>query len=313
MKQRFYRSCAMLMITFMVALNCPIVAVGADVEVPVIDIEIIHDPVEKAAAGKRIMQETGLFANTVPAPQDLDFKEARDFTLAIEDYHISLEAKDASIKEIVTTLAGKLEFELATTISEKEIITIKFEKLEMVEALKRFSNHVNMSVIYDSNKPDAKILKLTVLPKQGGAAESIAGNEKSPFAAEPAPITNPPESYKKKDKDITRDTLFVPGQVVVSFNSISGVKAYRSMAFALANEVNAMVVRQYSNLAVLDFGADVDVTALAKEILVKSGVYDAQPNYVYWIPESENALGTNLVKKAYSITAQNGVETHFFE
>ncbi len=54
MKERFYRVCALLLLPFMMALNCPVSVSAASSPAPEIDITIKHNPVTEAKAGKRI-------------------------------------------------------------------------------------------------------------------------------------------------------------------------------------------------------------------------------------------------------------------
>ena len=60
MRQRFYRFCAMLLMPFMVVLNCPITVLAEDTNAQALNIEITHDPVEEATAGQRIALEASV-------------------------------------------------------------------------------------------------------------------------------------------------------------------------------------------------------------------------------------------------------------
>ncbi|MCW5878231.1 MAG: S8 family serine peptidase [Anaerolineales bacterium] len=85
--------------------------------------------------------------------------------------------------------------------------------------------------------------------------------------------------------DIDRDAIFVPGEVVVSFDDGLQAKQYMALAQALAGTVGAQVVDQYEAMALLSFDESSDVPALAAQIGGQSGVRYAEPNYIMWIPE----------------------------
>ena len=58
MRQKCYRFCAMLLMPFMMVINCPMTGLAADAaDVPEMNIKITHDPVKEATAGQRIPLE----------------------------------------------------------------------------------------------------------------------------------------------------------------------------------------------------------------------------------------------------------------
>jgi subtilisin family serine protease len=87
--------------------------------------------------------------------------------------------------------------------------------------------------------------------------------------------------------EVTRDTLFVPGEVVVGFAEGQTPTAYSAQASALAGTVGAQVVDLYASMALLSFAADADVQALATQLAGQPGVKYAEPNYISWIPEED--------------------------
>jgi subtilisin family serine protease len=90
----------------------------------------------------------------------------------------------------------------------------------------------------------------------------------------------------QSDGDIvTRDTLYVPGQVIVGFDESVTVKSVPAQASALAGEVQAAVVKVQGSTALLEFHSSADVEALAEQIQSMSSVAYAEPNAVFWLPE----------------------------
>ena len=107
--------------------------------------------------------------------------------------------------------------------------------------------------------------------------------------------------------EITRDTRFIPGQMVVAFEEGLSTKSYTAKAKALAGSVGAMVADSYSNVALLELDPQANVEALADEFVRAGLALAAQPNYVYWTPEEDSAiLGEPLVTDGYSIASTNG-------
>lgn len=86
--------------------------------------------------------------------------------------------------------------------------------------------------------------------------------------------------------EYSRDTLFVPGEIVVSFEMNLPAADYTAQANALAGLVSAQVVKQYQHLALLQTAEDADVQALAAQLAAQPGVVSAEPNFISWIPET---------------------------
>ena len=88
MKKSFFRFCAVFLIPLIALLNCPITAVSA----PTPDIEIEHDPVAEATAGKRIDIE-------VEIEDESGVKTARVYFKAMEasDYSFIMLASDNGV------------------------------------------------------------------------------------------------------------------------------------------------------------------------------------------------------------------------
>ena len=89
------------------------------------------------------------------------------------------------------------------------------------------------------------------------------------------------------EPEITRDILYVPGEIVVGFDSDLPKAEMQTRATALAGSVGAMVVDQYANTALLSTDPSADVVALAEQLSGQNGVTFAEPNYISWIPEAD--------------------------
>lgn len=86
-------------------------------------------------------------------------------------------------------------------------------------------------------------------------------------------------------REITPNTLYVPGEVVVGFPKGQTPEAYAAQASALAGNLGAQVVDAFANVALLQFAEDADVQSLVAQISAMEGVAYAEPNYIRWIPE----------------------------
>ena len=122
-------------------------------------------------------------------------------------------------------------------------------------------------------------------------------------------ITENKTAYSQQTNgEITRNTPYVPGEILVSFPEGYSPRQYASQATALAEEVQAAVVDQYRNLALFDFGAEADVEAIAEHLMVNDQALVAQPNYIHWIPEKEDhLLGDPLVINSYAAQSDAGI------
>ncbi len=115
-------------------------------------------------------------------------------------------------------------------------------------------------------------------------------------------MTHQPAAAAVKTDDVSGDMPFVPGEVVVVFQDGQASAAYTAQASALATGVNAQVVNLYRNMALLSFAEDADVQALATQLGTMPGVVDAEPNYVWGIPEQESQLTPSRPDTPTSVT-----------
>ena len=97
----------------------------------------------------------------------------------------------------------------------------------------------------------------------------------------------PPATGKAQDigVQITRDTPYMPGEVVVSFYDGSTSEMRATIADQAAKSFGAQVARVNERQVLLRGDAQMNVEALIKELQQQPGVQFAEPNYIYWIPE----------------------------
>lgn len=115
--------------------------------------------------------------------------------------------------------------------------------------------------------------------------------------------------------EIDRNSLYVPGEVVVAFKDGLSSSAYGAQANALAGQVGATVAARYYNYALLSFPVDADVPAMVDKVAATGITLVAQPNYVSWIPEMADQIADGEaryeVDGSYTIDSGKGRTTVF--
>ena len=92
------------------------------------------------------------------------------FELALEGERLSLRAREAPLKAIVKAIGQRLRIDVVTKIPETETVTLAFEGLELIEALKR----LDANAIYFTTEREGKrqVTKIILLAKGKRAADS---------------------------------------------------------------------------------------------------------------------------------------------
>ena len=98
-----------------------------------------------------------------------------DVVLTVDEGMLSLRVQNASLKGIFEAIGRQLRIEVDTRIPEDERITLAFEQLSLMEALKQFRPYVNYLTLEDGAKAPGTIRTLIVVSKR--------------FAGTPAPLT----------------------------------------------------------------------------------------------------------------------------
>jgi hypothetical protein len=88
------------------------------------------------------------------------------FTLTIQDGLISLRATDASIKQILAELGHQMDIDVSVRLPVEERITLAFDQLPLMEAIKRFGRHVNYLVLEDRANERGKITRIIVFSRR---------------------------------------------------------------------------------------------------------------------------------------------------
>jgi hypothetical protein len=156
-----------------------------------------------------------LFVPLLPAPDAFGQPERSpkgkpgakaDFVLTVKDNRISLDAKDASLKEVLEEIGRKMSIEVLALLPEQERITTELENLSLEDAIERLiRNYPHLVVLQEG---DRKIRRIVALQKSGDIEPSkpvMQGPEikKEQNSAKPATkqeaIRNespPPEQFK---------------------------------------------------------------------------------------------------------------------
>ncbi len=106
------------------------------------------------------------------------------------------------------------------------------------------------------------------------------------FSMPAVPVTAQPAT-RPAPAEISPDSLYVPGEVIVGFENAPSLEATAAQAQALAGQVGAQVAEVFGNLALLQFDEGADLQGLVAQLSGVQGVAYAEPNYVHWIPEMQ--------------------------
>lgn len=89
------------------------------------------------------------------------------------------------------------------------------------------------------------------------------------------------------EDEITREDLFVPGEIIVRVQGEEVEAGVSAQTEALASMVGAQIVEVYREMVLLSLSPDADVKALSAQLAGEEGVLSAEPNYISWIPEED--------------------------
>ena len=101
-----------------------------------------------------------------------DVLAPQTFILTTHDHLLSLRARDASLTAILDQIGQELGIEVVTHIPADETITVTFDQLPVVEALKKLSP--NYAYVVDTARGDSRITKIIVLSKGEAATRPNA-------------------------------------------------------------------------------------------------------------------------------------------
>jgi hypothetical protein len=85
------------------------------------------------------------------------------FVLTTHDHLLSLRAREASLTAILAQIGRELGIDVVTHIPADETITVTFDQLPVVEALKKLSP--NYVYVVDTARGDSRITKIVILAK----------------------------------------------------------------------------------------------------------------------------------------------------
>ena len=85
-----------------------------------------------------------------------------EYVLVVKGDHISLKAKDASLKDILEEIGRRMKIDVVANIPREEKITLELDMMYLGDAIKRFKT--NYAYITESDKDKGKITKIVVVP-----------------------------------------------------------------------------------------------------------------------------------------------------
>jgi hypothetical protein len=134
-----------------------------------------------------------LMAGEVVHPSPGTSEMSANVVLTVHEGLLSLRAQDASLKAIFEALGRQLSIEVVTHIPADERITIAFDQLSFMEALRRFRPSVNSLVLEEAAKDRGTTRKLVVVSKRlaGGPWHPTMPHSDRPLASTPAGSRQP--------------------------------------------------------------------------------------------------------------------------
>ncbi len=133
---------------------------------------------------------SSMYGETADKESESNLPNKAEMILTIEEELISLNAKDASLKEIIEEIGSKMEFEVVGSIDSEEKITLIFANLSIEDALKKLTT--SYGYVMDAESEGKNITKIIVLPKGRKTAPSSSTTNES----EPREKKKRPEPFK---------------------------------------------------------------------------------------------------------------------
>jgi hypothetical protein len=128
-----------------------------------------------------------------------------DVVLTVHEGLLSLRAQDASLRAIFDAIARQLHIDVVARIPAEEQITIAFDQLSLVEALKPFRPYVNYIAMEDATKAPGTLRKLIVVSKRAAGVPShpTTQNAETLLPAEPQQSSAPTPATPARPKPFT--------------------------------------------------------------------------------------------------------------
>jgi hypothetical protein len=111
-----------------------------------------------------------------------------DYRLTVHGQLITLWAQDASLKAILHAIGREMAIDVEARISANEKRTVAFDKLSLIEALKRL--HANYAQLVETKQGEHTITKIIVLPQGEDTAFSKpvkSASDEAPGRTSPRP------------------------------------------------------------------------------------------------------------------------------
>ncbi|MGE5444652.1 MAG: hypothetical protein ACM3SR_08640 [Ignavibacteriales bacterium] len=89
-----------------------------------------------------------------------------NFTLTVKNNLISLNAMNASIKDIVEEIGRRMNIDLIANIPEDKKVSIRFDVLSLKDAIERLRGYAG--IVYFKDSRSKRITKMMVFPKRKG-------------------------------------------------------------------------------------------------------------------------------------------------
>ena len=123
------------------------------------------------------------------SPATASQKASQNFTVSTNDGLVSVQATEASLKDIIERIADALGIEVEAQVGDQKKVTVEFQDLTLDQAMERLSGNY----AYTTDSDGAKISKLFIYPKgvaapSGRSVTEANGNEAGYPKSRPEPF-----------------------------------------------------------------------------------------------------------------------------
>jgi hypothetical protein len=110
-----------------------------------------------------LMIPTILWGEQSDKRSELNSENPSQYILKVKGDHISLKAKNASLKDVLEEIGLRMNIDVVAKIPREDKITIELDMMYLGDAIKKFKT--NYAYISKSKQETGKITKIVVVPK----------------------------------------------------------------------------------------------------------------------------------------------------
>jgi len=261
------------------------------------------------------------FSSTVPEeiPWNQDERDG-SFHLSISEGLISLQAREADLKEVLAEISKITGVEIVFDRHLAKRISVSFFNKPLDEALKRIAQNRGIVFAQEPGKEDWRIMRVVVLPGSAGPEKKRTGHERpvgsaaapdltvsSPRDVESGPLPSPGTSGGIIHKKSGTKPSFVSKELIVRFKSEVSQQEIK----ALIARAGARIKRSIEaiNYFVISLPPSMPVNEALEWFRQQGGVEKVEPNYLIPLQEAPQVFPEDPYFHAYQWSLHNTGQT----